>query len=202
LQADSNRGVEVSGPNLKLFAPLQFAGRKLVCFMEAKTYWQNGVALPQFDSISQNIEVDVAIIGAGLTGITAAHLLKKSGARVALIERGRCAAADTAHTTAHLTYVTDTRLNELVKTFGRDGARAFWEAGQAAIDQIYEIARANADCDFKWVPGFLHASLENRNGKDRESLEVDAQLAREFGFDAKFVEDVPYANRCGVRFEN
>jgi glycine/D-amino acid oxidase-like deaminating enzyme/nitrite reductase/ring-hydroxylating ferredoxin subunit len=171
--------------------------------MEAKTYWQKGASLPQFGSISQNVEVDVAIIGAGLTGITAAHLLKKSGVKVALIERARCAAADTGHTTAHLTYVTDTRLNELVKTFGRDGARAFWEAGQAAIDQIYEIARDHSpDCDFKWVPGFLHASLDDKKQKARESLEMDAQLAREFGFDAKFVEEIPYANRCGVRFEN
>ncbi|HEX3626332.1 MAG TPA: FAD-dependent oxidoreductase [Verrucomicrobiae bacterium] len=72
--------------------------------MEDKTYWQKGVGLPKFASLSKNIEVDVAIIGAGLTGITAAYLLKKSGAKVALIDRERCAAADTAHTTAHLTF--------------------------------------------------------------------------------------------------
>ncbi|HEU6448258.1 MAG TPA: FAD-dependent oxidoreductase [Verrucomicrobiae bacterium] len=171
--------------------------------MEAKTYWQQSVELPRFDSISKDIEVDVVIIGGGLTGITAAHLLKKSGARVALLERERCAGGDTGRTTAHLTYVTDTRLNELVKTFGRDGAKAFWEAGIAAIDQIYEIAKTESlNCEFQWVPGFLHASLKGESEKDRASLELDAQLAQELGFDAKFVERVPYANRCGVRFEN
>jgi glycine/D-amino acid oxidase-like deaminating enzyme/nitrite reductase/ring-hydroxylating ferredoxin subunit len=171
--------------------------------MEGKTYWQSSAQLPQFDSISCNVDVDVAIIGAGLTGITAAHLLKKSGVKVALLDRLRCATADTAHTTAHLTYVTDTRLNELVKTFGHDGAKAFWEAGIAAIDQIFEIAKSESgDCDFKWAPGFLHAPIENENGKERESLELDAQLAREFGFDAKFVKKISYANCCGVRFEN
>jgi glycine/D-amino acid oxidase-like deaminating enzyme/nitrite reductase/ring-hydroxylating ferredoxin subunit len=171
--------------------------------MESRTYWQQSAQLPSFGSLSQNIEVDVAIIGAGLTGITAAYLLKKSGVKVALVERARCAAADTAHTTAHLTYVTDTRLGELVKTFGRDGARAFWEAGMAAIDQIDEIVRRERlDCEFKWVPGFLHAALDDAKEKDRESLERDAQLAHEFGFQARFVEKVDYAGRCGVRFEN
>ena len=101
--------------------------------MEEKTYWQSGVSLPRFARLSKNIQVDVVIIGAGLTGITAAYLLKKEGVKVALIDRERCAAADTAHTTAHLTYVTDNRLNKLVKTFGKDGAKAFWEAGITAI---------------------------------------------------------------------
>src|SRR3954464_7670229 len=115
-----------------------------------KTYWQQSVALPAFETLSRDGEVDVAVVGAGLTGITAAYLLKQSGAKVALIERARCAAADTGHTTAHLTYVTDTRLRELVKTFGRDGARAFWEAGMAAIDQIDDIVRKESiDCEFR-----------------------------------------------------
>ncbi|MGH8023658.1 MAG: FAD-dependent oxidoreductase [Limisphaerales bacterium] len=71
--------------------------------MEAKTHWQLGAQLPQFPAIDKDVEVDVAVIGGGLTGITAAWLLKKSGAKVAIIERGRRAAADTARTTAHLT---------------------------------------------------------------------------------------------------
>jgi glycine/D-amino acid oxidase-like deaminating enzyme/nitrite reductase/ring-hydroxylating ferredoxin subunit len=183
--------------------PLIFHKSKLSSSMEEKTYWQSGVRLPKFDAISKNIQVDVAIIGAGLTGITAAYLLKTSGAKVALLDRERCAASDTAHTTAHLTYVTDTRLNTLVKNFGKDGAKAFWEAGMAAIDKIHQIARAESpDCDFKWVPGYLHAPLGGNDDKARKSLIRDAELAQEFGFNAAFVESVPFANVCGVRFEN
>jgi glycine/D-amino acid oxidase-like deaminating enzyme/nitrite reductase/ring-hydroxylating ferredoxin subunit len=183
--------------------PLIFSESKLDYFMEEKTYWQRGVRLPRFASISKNIEVDVAIIGAGLTGITAAYLLKQSGAKVALIDRERCAGADTAHTTAHLTYVTDTRLSALVKTFGRDGAKAFWEGGMAAIDDIYQITRKESlDCDFKWVPGYLHAPLGGSDNQSRKSLERDFELANEFGFNAAFIENVPYVNVCGIRFEN
>src|SRR5437667_9029945 len=106
--------------------------------MKSETYWRSSAAIPRFESLSHDAEVDVAIIGGGLTGITAAYLLKRDGAKVALLERGRCAATDTGHTTAHLTYVTDERLHHLVKTFGRDAAQAFWEAGAAAIDQIFD----------------------------------------------------------------
>ncbi len=171
--------------------------------MNTESYWQSSATLPQFPSLTNDLEVDVVIIGAGLTGITAAHLLKKEGVKVALLERFRCAAADTGHTTAHLTYVTDYRLRQLVKTFGRDGAKAFWEAGAAAIDQIFEITKKVAkDCEFKWVPGYLHASLKESDKQDRESLEEDAQLARELGFNAEFLELVPYANVPGILFKS
>ena len=171
--------------------------------MSIPSYWQSSVPLPEFPSLTNDLAVDVVIIGAGLTGITAAWLLKRSGAKVALIERQRCAEADTGHTTAHLTYVTDERLRHLVKVFGRDAARAFWEAGAAAMDQIYEIVQhAAPDSEFKWVTGYLHARWDESDDQDRESLREDAQLARELGFDAKFLDAVPWANRPGVAFAN
>ncbi|HEY1718039.1 MAG TPA: FAD-dependent oxidoreductase [Verrucomicrobiae bacterium] len=168
-----------------------------------ESHWFSTATLPRFKSISRDIKVDAVIIGGGLTGITAAYLLKKSGAKVALLERGRCAAADTGHTTAHLTYVTDYRLHQIAKTFGHEGAKTFWEAGIAALDQIHEIVKTvSPRCDFKWIPGYLHASLNGENKKDRVSLERDAELAREFGFESEFVKKVPYANGCGVRFDH
>ncbi len=169
--------------------------------MDTKPYWTKSATLPQFESLSHDLEVDVVIVGGGLTGITAAYLFKNTGAKVALLERQRCAAADTGHTTAHLTYVTDQRLHRLVKRFGRDAAKAFWEAGLAGIDQIAELVqRLKIDCEFGWIPGFLHASLTRKSAGDRRSLEADARLARELGFAAEFLEEVPYARKPGVQF--
>src|ERR1041385_8460065 len=169
--------------------------------MSTGSYWQTTASLPQFESISSDLEVDVVIIGGGLTGITAAYLFKKTGAKVALLERNRCACCDTGHTTAHLTYVTDERLNHLVKKFGKDAAKAFWQAGIAGIDHIHEIVQElKIDCDFKWIPGFLHARLGKTSQKDRKSLLEDAELARELELDAEFVEQVPYSKRAGIRF--
>jgi glycine/D-amino acid oxidase-like deaminating enzyme/nitrite reductase/ring-hydroxylating ferredoxin subunit len=171
--------------------------------MNTTPCWRDSVTLPQFESLTHDAQVDVVIIGAGLTGITAAYLLKQAGAKVALIDRQRCAAADTGHTTAHLTYVTDKRLRTLVKEFGKDGAKSFWEAGTAGIDQISDLVREQKiDCDFRWVNGFLHGQLKESDKKDRSTLEEDAELARELGFESEFVESVPYAKRPGVRFAN
>src|ERR1700744_2896176 len=109
--------------------------------MNTTAFWADTSRLKKYPRLSKNLDVDVAIIGGGITGLTAAYLLKKAGARVAVLERERFGGMDTGHTTAHLTYVTDSRITELVKSFGRDHARAVWESGQAAIDQIEGIVR-------------------------------------------------------------
>ncbi|MHC1764636.1 MAG: FAD-dependent oxidoreductase [Verrucomicrobiia bacterium] len=170
--------------------------------MDTTPYWF-GADLPTFPEVDRDLSVDALVIGGGITGITAAVLLKQLGAKVALVERQRCAGRDTGHTTAHLTWVTDTRLHKLVNTFGRDAAKAFWDAGAAAIDQIHQFVQAGSiPCEFRWVPGYLHEALGESNGKDCDSLKEDAALSMELGFGGEFLEQTPFAGRPGVRFRN
>ncbi|MGE3817859.1 MAG: FAD-dependent oxidoreductase [Isosphaeraceae bacterium] len=168
--------------------------------MFSESYWNVGPNLPRFPRLDENLKVDVVVVGGGITGVTTAYLLAKEGFSVALLERDRCGGVDTGHTTAHLTAVTDQRLNELVKRFGRDQARAVWHAGAVAIDEIEAIVRQEGiDCEFRRVPGYLHAPI---GGKSAEGLVEDAELGREFGFEAEYLESVPFAGTPGVRFEN
>lgn len=94
--------------------------------MKTNSYWADTARAPKFLPLRRDLEVDVAVIGGGITGVTSAYLLTKAGATVALLERDRFGVGETGHTTAHLTCVTDARLHELVKTFGRDHAQAAW----------------------------------------------------------------------------
>ena len=98
--------------------------------MENIPYWIDSAPIKRFPRLQKNVGVDVLVVGAGVTGISAAYLLKKAGLSVALIERERVASVDTGHTTAHLTYVTDVELQELARNFGNDHAQAAWDAAQ------------------------------------------------------------------------
>ena len=69
--------------------------------MDTTSYWIDSAPLPRFPKLDRDLKVDVAIIGGGITGITAAYLLKRAGHSVALIERARCASIDTGHTTGN-----------------------------------------------------------------------------------------------------
>jgi len=174
--------------------------------MPNKPYWNVGPNLPRFPKLDEDLKVDAVVVGGGITGVTAAYLLKKAGLSVVLLERDRCGGVDTGHTTAHLTYVTDLRLHELVKRFDRDHAQAAWDAGAAAIDRIEEIVRGERlDCAFGRTPGYLHAPVDGDPEDEREGLQEDADLARELGFEAEFMESVPLTGTPGlpgVRFPN
>src|SRR6185503_5567146 len=143
---------------------------------------------------------DVVIVGAGITGLTAAYLLKRSGKRVAVFERERIGAGETGNTSAHLTCVTDLRLGDMVKRFGREAARRVWDGGAAAIDLIESNASLRGiDCGFRRVPGFLCTPFTGEAGDaDLKSLREDAELAAELGFPARYVEMGPVTGRPAV----
>ena len=166
-------------------------------------YWSTSTTFPQFAKLADNAEADVVVVGAGITGLSAAYLLARDGKRVVVLERGRSAGADTGHTSAHLTMVTDTRLGELVKRFGRPHAQAVWDAGLAAIAKLDDIVREHAiEADFDWVDGYLHAPLGDDGSDQAKSLRADATLAGELGFDAEYLESIPLVARPGIRFAN
>lgn len=104
-------------------------------------YWADSAAMPRFPRLERDHHVDVVVIGGGITGLTSACLLAAAGRQVLLLERRRLAAIDTGHTSAHLTMVTDARLTELARRFGRTHAQAVWDAGLAAIARTASPAR-------------------------------------------------------------
>lgn len=162
--------------------------------------WSHTASMPRFPKLEHDEEVDVAVVGAGITGLTTAYLLTLEGKRVAVLERARCAQVDTGHTSAHVTMVTDLRMAELIATFGRDHAQAVWDAGLAAMATIDAIVRAEKiDCDFAWVPGYLHAphGIPSETG---QQFRDEAVAAASLGFDATFAADVPFVGGPGVRF--
>jgi len=166
--------------------------------MRSISFWIDDAPIQKFPKLQSNINVDVLVVGAGITGIMTAYLLKKAGLTVALIERERVASIDTGHTTAHLTYVTDVQLHELAKNFGEDHAQAAWDAGAAAIDEIERIvAEEEIECEFKRVPAFLHLPTDRFSKTEASSLKKEADIAAKLGFDAAYLSAIPYFNSRG-----
>ena len=170
----------------------------------SKTAWQSA-AMPKFAKLSKSTKCDVVVIGGGVTGLSAAYFLTKAGKQVCLLERDRLGQGDTGCTTAHLTCVTDLRLGKLASRFGKDAARLVWLGGMAATDIIQSIvAEEKIDCQFKRVPGFLHARLDSAAspGDESKELKKEAELAAELGFPATFLENVPLIDRPGIAIAN
>ncbi len=108
-----------------------------------------------FPALKSDLTVDVAIVGGGITGLTAATLLKKAGLSVAVIEAERVAEGVSGYTTAHITEALDRSYGRLIEDFGEDNARLAAESGRVALTRIEAFVREQGiDCDFRKVSAF------------------------------------------------
>ncbi|MDP9071469.1 MAG: FAD-dependent oxidoreductase [Actinomycetota bacterium] len=147
------------------------------------------------------LEVDVAIVGAGITGLTTALLLQRQGRRVAVMEMARIGTGTTGHTTGKLTSLHGLTYVDLVKKHGREKARLYGEANQAAIDQVGRLAgELGVDCRFRRASAFTYTA----SPKHRSMIEEEVATAVELGLPAALVEGaaVPFPVEAAVRFDN
>ena len=156
--------------------------------MSTTSYWIASQPGHDYAPLDADGEVDVAIVGGGITGVTAALLLARQGKRVALIEARRIGELDTGATTAHLTALLDTRYHTLISDFGEEGAALAAKSQRAAIDRIEAFVREEAlDCEFARVSGYLYAEP----GQDEKEVEKEAEAAKKVGLDARLVTNAP-----------
>jgi len=85
--------------------------------LDTRSYWTDTESIPGYPALDRDLDVDAVVVGAGLTGLTAAYLLQRSGRRVAVLERMRVGGVDSMATTAHVTCVTDLDGRERVLGF-------------------------------------------------------------------------------------
>lgn len=165
-----------------------------------RTLWTDTAPHHAFPPLDRRVQVDVAVVGAGIAGLTAAILLQRAGRSVAVVEAGEVAGGESCHTSAHLTAVQDTRFFEIDRTFGKEAAELVAQHGMAAIDLVEHLSgEYGIDCDFARVPGWLFTE----RSRDRKQLEKEAQAAREAGLQAHLVDEVPlpFPTAGAVRFD-
>lgn len=118
--------------------------------MFTKSLWNSFSNDTNFFSLKKDISVDVAIVGGGITGITTALLLKKSGLKVAVLEAREVGKGTTGHSTGNLYVITDQLLSPIASKYNgevlKNVVRSRQEAFQLISDHIQEY---NIDCDYK-----------------------------------------------------
>jgi glycine/D-amino acid oxidase-like deaminating enzyme/nitrite reductase/ring-hydroxylating ferredoxin subunit len=155
---------------------------------ESRSLWIATTPETSYAALAGDLDVDVAIVGAGLTGLVAAWLLTEAGKQVAVLEQGRIVSGETGNTTAHVTELVDTRYHVIEHDFGREGARLVARSNHEAIDWIERTSSALAiACSFERVPAYLYTE---RAG-DMGFLRKEFAAAERAGVPVELVDYVP-----------
>jgi len=106
--------------------------------------------VPSYPKYRGKTDMDVAIIGGGIVGCTAAYAFAMAGARVALLEADRVGRGTTAFSNGWISDDPGARLADVERVMGLRAARQGWQAWRrASLDFISLIRRLNIKCDLE-----------------------------------------------------
>ncbi|WP_227356062.1 FAD-dependent oxidoreductase [Haladaptatus salinisoli] len=167
---------------------------------ETASIWMETTPETSYEALEDGITVDVAVVGGGIAGITAAAKLKTAGQSVAVIERDRLLTGVTGYTTAKLTSLHGLIYGHLIEYFGEEQARQYAEANEAAIDDIESTVEDwNIDCNFERVPAYTYTESSDK----RQQIEDEVDAAKRLGLPASVIEstDLPF-DVAAVKFDD
>jgi len=142
-------------------------------------YWLTTVEMPSANSVSPLPEkADVAVIGAGFTGLSAARTLAKRGSRVAVLEAETIGWGASSRNGGMVLTGLKLGVNKVISLYGRERAQRMYAASLASIDCVEQIVREEAiSCSFS-RRGHLEVACKQKHFDDyARQAEI---IAREF----------------------
>lgn len=154
--------------------------------------WEASVPEQAFDTLTTDMDVDVAIIGGGITGVTTAALCAEAGLRVAVLEAYRIGRGTTAKSTGNLYATVDNQLYALADKWDARTALEVAQSRRSAIDLIANlVGQHEIDCDYREADWHLFTS--ERDQHSHETIEREQAALRQAGFAADFIDQLPIA---------
>ncbi len=162
-----------------------------------ESIWSENSKIPKFDALDGDISVDVLIVGGGLSGVLCAKSLHNAGVNYALIEADRICGGVTKNTTAKITIQHGLLCYELIKKFGVEKARLYFQAQNDALGKYKEMCR-DIDCDFENQPSFVYSTNNLR------AIEEETRAFEKIGIRAYFEKHInlPVDTVGAVRIDN
>lgn len=163
--------------------------------MSHVSWWMDSVSIPPRPSLTHDIETDVAVIGAGIVGLTTALLLAKAGRKVIVMDMYRIGTGTTGHTTGKVTAGHGLVYSRIASRHDKRTAEVYAAANQEALRWMEAlIDQEGIDCDYERKANYVYST--DPAGVD--ALKKEAEAALEAGLEASFLSDAPLPFRTSA----
>src|SRR5277367_5665831 len=154
--------------------------------LQERNYWLTTTEFPTPDASRPLPEVvDVAVIGAGFTGLSAARTLAKRGARVAVLESETIGWGASSRNGGMVLTGMKLGVNQLISMYGRELTQRMYAASLASMDCVEQIVQEEKiDCDF-FRCGHLEVACKRKHFDDY--ARQAETIAREFNHPIRVV---------------
>ena len=163
---------------------------------DRESLWLDTAPATDHPALPGDLEVDVAVLGGGIAGVTTALMLEREGANVALIEAEHVGRGVTGCTTAKVSALQALIYSTINSHKGADSAAVYAVASLAAVERVAELAEG-IDCDLGRRPAFTYAAEPD----ERSDVEDEHEAAAAAGLPVELVDapDLPYPVHGAVR---
>jgi glycine/D-amino acid oxidase-like deaminating enzyme len=151
-----------------------------------KNYWLETAEMPRIEEQPLPETTDLAVIGAGFTGLSAARTLAKRGAKVAVLEAHHVGWGASSRNGGMVLTGLKLGIPKLILRYGKEATRCMYDASRASIDCVGQIVHEEQiDCDFSRC-GHLEVACKPKHFAGfKRGAEM---IAREFGHKLRIVE--------------
>ena len=160
-----------------------------------RNFWLETVQAPKIPARDLPAAVDIAVIGAGFTGLSTARTLAKNGAKVAVLEAENVGWGASCRNGGMVLSGLKLGTATLVARYGREATKRMYAASLESIDCVESIVREeNIECNFS-RSGHLEVACKPKHFEDfRRSAET---IEREFGHKLRIIEKQDLAREIG-----